>query len=263
MPQPPISTTKPVTSLSGYVAAVEKTVDLLAPHRDFDPWFRGQSDISWPLTPGLYRAENKKFLDEDDFRHDFRRRAWPYLPRSAHEPANDWEWYFLMQHHGLPTRLLDWSESALVALYFAVSGPHRPQNPVVWVLDPWALNRVVARKGDVVLDAEDTKARSYLRPPFSDKVLPPYPIALESPLKSARIAAQRGTFTLHGKNAKGIDRYPAIYRRITKIAIARSKVPLLREQLRVAGITETTVFPELPALCQELLEYWRPPSDSA
>jgi hypothetical protein len=145
-------------------------------------------------------------------------------------------------------------------LYFAVSGPPRDANAIVWTLDPWALNRIVAKRGDLILDAEDSKAQGHLREEFSARELPKSPIALESPLKSARITAQRGAFTLHGKTTKPLEAYPLLYKYLARIPIARSKILDLREQLRIAGVAETSVFPELSALCRELLEYWRSPS---
>ena len=250
---------RPVTSLAGYLAAVERVVAKLSPDRDFFPWFRGHTNGEWALVPGIYRADNRRFQDEDDFRDDFRRRAWPYLRGVAHEPSSDWEWYFLMQHQGLPTRLLDWSESALVSLFFATSNMDTVNNPAVWVLNPWSLNHRVAKKGDVILSPSEPKTVRYLLERFTRKPLPPYPIVIEPPLKSNRIAAQKGVFTLHGRNVKALERYAALKPYVLKIEISRKKVPELRDQLLVAGLTETTVFPELPALSRELLAYWRPP----
>ena len=85
--------------------------------------FRGQRSASWGLVPGLYRqwrdgsteqAHHHQLEERLLFR--FKLEARPYL---TIEPDNDWEWLALAQHHGLPTRFLDWTRSPLVALYFA------------------------------------------------------------------------------------------------------------------------------------------------
>ena len=80
-------------------------------------WFRGHINADWKLTPKLYR---KPFIgaDENEIRHEFQSRALQLIQTRL--PANKWEWYFLMQHYGVPTRLLDWTENALIAMYFAV-----------------------------------------------------------------------------------------------------------------------------------------------
>jgi hypothetical protein len=75
------------------------------------PWFRGQDHASDRLRPRRYRYYR---IDEDEIRSEFKRRA-PQLLLGA-QPASEWERYFLMQHYGIPTRLLDWSEGALLAL---------------------------------------------------------------------------------------------------------------------------------------------------
>lgn len=255
--QPGIAGVRPIRSLSEFVRRINQIATSWSKYREFYPWFRGQGDEAWSLVPSIYRPENRGFLEEDDFRDDFRRRAWPYLAQVAHEPANEWEWYFLMQHHGLPTRLLDWSESALVALYFALRDAVPKRNPAVWVLDPWALNKNVAKKRDTILSPSERRAQSYLSEPFSYRPLPRPPIALEPPLKSVRIAAQKGVFTLHGSTTKPLDSYAALRPHLAKIVISSGNVGELKEELSVAGITETTVFPELAALCKELASFWR------
>ena len=84
-----------------------------------DPWFRGLCDVRYALQPSWYRLGSEaEGVDEYDLLDEFERRAPLLLERER--SGSTWEWYFLMQHYGLPTRLLDWSESSLVGLYFAV-----------------------------------------------------------------------------------------------------------------------------------------------
>ncbi len=248
------SSPKPVTSLAAFARRIETVTLEWAPEREFDPWFRGHGSTDWPLVPGIYRTEEIA-EEEDNYREDFKLRALPYLIGSAREPSSEWEWYFLMQHWGLPTRLLDWTRSALVALYFAVRDKESTKDAAVWVLDPWSLNQQIARKG-FLYSATDRGVQGYLREPFSNRGLPRNPIALEAAFNSTRIAAQRGCFTLHGSTRKALDRYAALKARLLKIEIARIRVPEIREQLRVLGITETSVFPDLSGLCTELKDYW-------
>jgi hypothetical protein len=214
------------------------------------------------LTPKLYRKDHADLLEyADHFRSDFDQLAWPYLKDAAWEPRTSWEWYFVMQHHNIPTRLLDWTESALVALYFALKDalkqPKRTPDPVVWALNPFALNRIVARKGDDILMLTDRKVKPYLGPPYSTRRLPTRPIAIMPPHKTTRIAAQQGFFTVHGSSKRGLESYPPLRRYCAKIAIDRKQVPAIKEQLRVAGIRETTVFPELDGLAQEIVDFYR------
>lgn len=126
-----------------FLAAIR---DLTAPwftERTWGPWFRGQRQASWDLIPSLYRFDppwdRSIRVLEDEIRQEFEVRA-PSL--TSERPRNMWEWYALMQHCGAPTRLLDWTEGALIALYFAVRDkPIEATDAAVWVLDPWELNR--------------------------------------------------------------------------------------------------------------------------
>ena len=111
---------------------IESVADLLEKVADFyagDPTvlFRGQSNADWPLTPKLGRTTFRKRFGvslpdvETKLLAEFERQAVPHL--STRSIQNSWDRLALAQHHGLPTRLLDWSTSPLVALWFAVEKP--------------------------------------------------------------------------------------------------------------------------------------------
>jgi hypothetical protein len=115
------------------------------------PWFRGEECATWistmALQPKLYRnnVDMEKILDhEQEMRVEFRRRGAQLI--TERQPIDKWEWYFLMQHYRAPTRLLDWSDGALVGLHFAISlrggkdDKYSGADAAVYMLDPWWLN---------------------------------------------------------------------------------------------------------------------------
>ncbi len=77
--------------------------------------FRGVQNKNYSLTPSVGRNSNWEYTERESLR-SFKLRA---IDRHGYQPLNDWEWLAVAQHHGLPTRLLDWSSSPLVAAYFA------------------------------------------------------------------------------------------------------------------------------------------------
>jgi len=245
----------PVRSVGEFIDRATAVADRWCEEQHFAPWFRGQPRASDELLPSIYRNKNRN-LNELDCRFDFRLRAYPFLEGVAREPQSEWEWYFLMQHHGLPTRLLDWSESALVALYFAVIDIRFKSNPVVWMLDPWAINERIARLGARIFGAEDRELQQYL-PADDAGAIPLEPISLQAPYASRCIAAQKGCFTLHGSARKPLDAYAQLSHFLHRIPFSRRHQPQMLAQLAVAGVTKTAVFPDLSNLASELLEYWR------
>jgi hypothetical protein len=113
------------------------------------PWYRGQQRKHWTLIPNVVRLGCFDRQSEDEIREEFAIRA-PALSRYENLPTGDWELYFLMQHYGAPTRLLDWTESPTIALYFAVRDNPRHYDSAVWMLDPYEMNKRVIRKGEVI-----------------------------------------------------------------------------------------------------------------
>lgn len=138
--------TKTITSVEEFLDAVCSYRKRWKMEADEELWFRGESDADYKtaLRPRLYRPDTRtnELLDqEDSLWREFKRCG---LQLAAEEgPADDFEWYFLMQHYGGPTRLLDWSDGALIALHFAVRDKgYSKQEPdaVVYVLDSYWLD---------------------------------------------------------------------------------------------------------------------------
>ena len=106
----------------------------------FGLWFRGEGRnySGGNLVPCVFRADNGKVYDEISMYNVLRLRAGEY--RKDHQATFDW--LCLMQHYGLPTRLIDWSESPLVALYFAVRNEfyHNEKDGFIYALDARRLN---------------------------------------------------------------------------------------------------------------------------
>jgi len=247
-----------VHTVGQFIDHATKLAEQWCKEQQFAPWFRGQPSASFQLLPSKYREPNQNLI-EIDCRFDFRTLGYPFLEGVAREPKSEWEWYFLMQHFGLPTRLLDWSESALVALYFALIDPpgKRPKdNPVVWMLDPWAVNDLIAKKGARIFSAEDDEMKRYL--PLNDRAprIPLRPVSIQAPYASRRITAQKGRFTLHGRAKQGLESYPQLKGYLHKIEVSRRSREEIIRQLATAGVTITAVFPDITNLATELREYW-------
>ena len=108
-----------------------------------DSWFRGHPKTFGNLTPKIFRAyiisrQNKSF--ELSIIEEFKKKA-PALSNNTPDSDDHISWLFLMQHYGTPTRLLDWTESALIALYFVVCDTSfEDEDGELWAMYPYKLN---------------------------------------------------------------------------------------------------------------------------
>jgi hypothetical protein len=232
------------------------------------PWFRGHQRADWKLQPRLYRdydsKRRKKLRLEDEIREEFVVRA-PALCHIRPADQPDWDWYFLMQHSGAPTRLLDWSEGALIGLYFAVRDNPGFYDAAVWVLDPYKLHkRVVGPKEELICPTTtmNSKIRKSLRrwlpDPFPEKrkTLPTDPVPIYPAHIAQRISSQRSCFTLHGSDQNGLDKLEGDDLLI-KIVIPSVDAAKIRRELENCGIDEATVFPELDGLGRCVGARWK------
>ncbi len=165
-----------------------------------------------------------------------------------------------MQHHGVPTRLLDWTDSALVALYFALKSCDC--DAAVWAINPLWLNSQSVNRYSLVDPSVDPVATAFrvdaLRAAMEGppKGAPPLlSIAVRPPWGSMRMFAQRSLFTLHGARDIPIETYAFIQR---DSPLCRIVIPFTHREdvmigLRACGVTETTVYPDLDGLAKELI----------
>lgn len=234
-----------IQSLSEFIKGIEdaKEVAAAGSHKE-DFIYRGQPEDK-PLIPRLGRivpARERVEIEKRMFA-EFKRNCVAYTDL---QPPNDWDFLALAQHHGLPTRLLDWTQSALTALWFAVA--HDPvelngklQNAVVWMLKT---------------KTEDFINESDRRSPFSNGLTRIYkPRTIDR-----RIASQRGLFTVHHllpKTAEFVrfENHKDFKQRFRRFAIEADAFSEIRKHLHGCGVNHSTLFPDLAGLCSYI--EWR------
>ena len=282
------SPTKPLKSVAEFLQFVQGVRDTwskvsIRPLKDTEElWFRGEnSSYVAPLVPRIYRnadggcSKGKvlKLLEaENQYCEEFKKWAFQFC---ANPPEDDWEWYFLMQHHNVPTRLLDWSDGALIALHFAV---YRNQNikgnPRVYILDPTWLDEYLDRKKSY---AEVTRkwrsvyrSDQYLRHEWERTYLyddtagwkrtplPDVPLVLDFYNTTRRIAAQRSRFVLLGTQCNWLTTMlKQIGARLTYVDFDHGYLPEIEQQLTDAGITESVIFPDMDGVGREIEQHWK------
>lgn len=214
-------------------------------------WCRGQSDSDWQLIPKLRRGgvpQSEVFLI-----NRFKQNATLLLQK---HPKDDFEWLFLMQHHSMATRLLDWSESPLVALYFAVT-ENEMKDGALWIMLPTVLNEKSNYRPDYPLEVpsfDDEALKSYLpEAVVSEHRSRLFPIAAIAPRNSSRMQAQQGVFTIsHRENTpiEDVGAEGAVRDHVWRYIVPKAAKQALVQELKLLGFSRFQLFPELDSLAK-------------
>lgn len=216
-------------------------------------WYRGHADTTWRLTPRIFRPDSPTkhernlitlFKLEAPVRYD-------RCPSGA-GPESGFAWLSLMRHYGLPTRLLDWSESILVAAHFAVEEAPRKSRSVIWALGAFELSNVM-REESIINSPDDEKVAELVRKAEEGRqdrtiVCPVIPSAFDN-----RMLLQQSRFTIHGSNAY-LDKHEDARQFLMKLIIPNEDRESLRLMLRTVGLKQSSLFPDLEHLSKDLVE---------
>lgn len=228
--------------------------------------FRGQASAQFGLQTSLLRLGGEYARHEGHLLRNFRKYA-----RRLHPATDDstWSWLALAQHHGLPTRLLDWTFSPLVALHIATEDPEQfDVDGVVWSVDYVAARRLLPGPLRALLDAEGsdvgtpellTQAAPGLADLEAMETDGPFVVFLEPASIDERIINQFALCSLMSNATTRLDDWltdhPDLVRRIVLPAGLKWEI---RDKLDQANITERVLFPGLDGLSRWLKRYYSP-----
>ncbi|MFN7895012.1 MAG: FRG domain-containing protein [Cyanobacteriota bacterium] len=231
--------------------------------------FRGQRDAAWGLKTSLERATTRVYnvMAEHTVYRNFTRNAHNYL--QAHQiPVDLLEWFALMQHHGAPTRLLDWTASPYVACFFAAEDALDENGScAVWAVDTsWCKVEgchVIRRHLANDPRYKDFKVRSYVwedsefRKIFDEEKIP-LVMPAEPYRRNERLTIQSGLFLCPGDPNKGFEGnfggydQTALPKHLIKVVIPNKLRVEILTDLYYMNINRATLFPGIDGFSQSL-----------
>ncbi|MBX6316496.1 MAG: FRG domain-containing protein [Isosphaeraceae bacterium] len=226
--------------------------------------FRGMARAGHGLKTSLMRLGGDYERHEGHLLRNFRK----YAQRDAVREDSVWNWMALAQHHGLPTRLLDWTFSPYVALHVATEDPrHYQVDGVIWCVDYVAAHRLLPKRLREILEEEGSevftvemlaRAARHLRD-LEALAVEDFVLFWEPPSLDERIVNQFALFSLMSRARARLDhwlcQHPHLVRRIILPAGLKWEV---RDKLDQANITERVLYPGLDGLSRWLRRYYSP-----
>jgi hypothetical protein len=213
-------------------------------------WYRGQSDSKWGLLSAFTRSDLK--ISEQTLIKKFKQNATLLLnPR----PNDDFSWLFLMQHYGVRTRLLDWTESPLTATYFAVVDANNKHNVgndgVLWILLPVELNKhnkIKPKYANEIPSFEDVVLKTYHPESYASETTSVlYPVAAIAPRNNPRMQSQLSVFTISHRDKTSIEEIED-KKHIWRYIIPAQYKAVFKAELSLMGISKFQLFPELSSI---------------
>jgi hypothetical protein len=229
-----------------------------------DVAFRGRGDAAEDLHTSLMRLGGDAGALESHLLRAFRK----YAPRGDVPVDSVWNWLALGQHHGLPTRFLDWTYSLYVALHFVTAAPrHYDRDGAVWCVDfvrahelaPPELRRALEREGANVFTTEmlDRIARDVAA--FEGIGDDAFVVFVEPPSFDQRIVNQYALFSLASDPGLALDdwleSHPGLLRKLVVPAELKWEI---RDKLDQVNVTERVLFPGLDGLSRWVARYYTP-----
>jgi hypothetical protein len=232
--------------------------------------YRGGRSRLYQLDTSLQRLGGEYHMLENHLLRNFRKYARDTAAAVPGAAAGTWDWLALAQHHGLPTRLLDWTYSPYVALHFATDDLQAyDEDGIIWALNyvraaehlPDALRRTLRQEGSNVFTSELLDPLSRNLRALEELQAEPFVLFLEPPSLDARIVHQYALFSLMNSAQSVLHDWladrPDLYFRIIIPAELKWEA---RDKLDQAGITERVLFPGLGGLSRWLHRHYSPRS---